>query len=127
MSVHVAEYIAAETDPCAYVAPDCPVHASDCVVIPWQTRRDHNSIVNGNNLIVLQCFGYINSMAVLIMGTVELEPLVTFSGDDPSLCLTLAAIIQRANEHMNHFVSSRVVIFLEFLLPEGYVRLQLLV
>ena len=62
-------------------------------------------------------------MACLIMGSVEFEQpeLVTFSGDDPNLCLTLAAIMHRAHEHMNHFVSSRVVIFGASLLPEDNV------
>ena len=52
---------------------------------------------NRDNLIVLQVFGIVDGMAFLIMGTVEFEPLVTFSCDDPNLCFTLAAIIFTGN------------------------------
>ena len=50
-------------------------------------------------------------MAGRIMGTVELEPLVTLSGDDPNLCWTSAAIIHRTLKNQDPFISSRVVIF----------------
>ena len=66
-------------------------------------------------------------LAILVMGTVEFEPLVTFSCDDPNLCLTLAVIIHQALENMDHFISSRVEIFSALLLPEDNVRLLLLV
>ena len=64
-------------------------------------------------------------MACLIMGSVEFEQpeLVTFSGDDPNLCLTLAAITHQALENVDPFISSRVEIFGALLLPEAEVRL----
>ena len=71
----------------------------DDSIYEQQLRRDQNSIVNGNNLIVLQCFGMVNSMAFLIMGTVEFKLLLTFTCDDPNLCWTFAAIIHRALEN----------------------------
>ena len=66
-------------------------------------------------------------MALLIMGTVEFEPLVIFSGDDPDLCLTLAAMIQRALHNSDPLKLSRVVIFRTVLLPEGNISVKLLV
>ena len=39
-----------------------------------------------------------------------------------NLCFTLAAITQRAIEHINQFVSSSVLILGALLLPEGLIR-----
>ena len=45
-------------------------------------RSNHNRVVDGINLLVLQFFGMIGGVTVLVVGAVEFEPLVIFSCDD---------------------------------------------
>ena len=61
----------------------------------------HDRIVNGNNLIILQFFGMICGMAVLIVGAEEFEPLVIFPGNYSDLRTTLAAIFHQAMTGMS--------------------------
>ncbi len=53
-------------------------------------RSNHNRVIDGINLIVLQFFGMIGGVTVLVVVAVEFEPLVIFSGADSDLCFTLA-------------------------------------
>ncbi len=45
-------------------------------------RRNHNRIVDGSNLVVLQNFLLIVCVTLLVVGTEEFQQLVIFSGDD---------------------------------------------
>ncbi len=69
----------------------------------------------------------IGGVTVLVVGAVEFEPLVIFSCDDSDLCFTFAAIIHRALENSDPFVSMRVEIFLPLLLPKAHIGVKLLV
>ena len=81
--------------------------------------------MNGNNLLVRQCFGFVSGMAKRIMRAVEFEPYVIFSCADPNPCWTSAAIIHQALVNLDPFTSYLVVIFGALLLPEENIRLLL--
>ena len=65
---------------------------------------------------MFQIFGMVDGMTGLIMGTVEFEPLVIFAGDNSDLCLTLAAMIQRAlvSSVLHKFLHEHVNFTLDF-------------
>ena len=106
---------------CAYRfgAPEATMVVRTATSVLHDTRTRCSTPCDGRNPVV-------GSMAILIVGTEEFEPLVTFSSHDPYLCLTFTAMIYRTHEHMNPFICSRIPIWVALLLPEGYVRLILL-
>ncbi len=54
-------------------------------------RSNHSRVVNGINLIVLQFFGMIGGVTVLVVGAVGFEPRVIFYCDDSDLCFTFCS------------------------------------
>ena len=69
-------------------------------------RCNHNRVVDGLNLIVLQFFGMIGGVTVLVVVAVEFDPLVIFSCADSDLCFSFAAIMHRALVNTDPFVSA---------------------
>jgi hypothetical protein len=68
----------------------------------------------------------VSRVTVLVVGTVEFEPLVIWSGDDSDLHFTFAVISQWTLHNSDPFASSRVVILGAMQLPEANVGLKLL-
>ena len=60
-------------------------------------------------------------MTVLIVRTVEFEPLVILSGDESDLSKAFAAIFHRITERADPFIFTGLVIFSAILFPEGKV------
>ncbi len=63
---------------------------------------------------------------MLVVGTVEFEQLVIFSGDDSDLHFTFSEIIDWTLQNSDSFAISQVVIFCVMLFPEANVGVKLL-
>ena len=76
-----------------------------------------------NNLVVLQFFGLVLGVAVLIMCTVEFEPDEIVAGDVFHLRLTTTAVAERTSKRPRPIAGPVVAIRFRILLPEMNIRL----
>ena len=76
-----------------------------------------------NNLIMLQLFGFLVGVAVLVMRTAEFVLLVIRSGDQFHLRMAIASIVHGTSERPVPFAGSLALIFFGVLLPEMNVSL----
>ena len=94
----------------------------DCGEFAWlKVSVRPCKIIDCNNLTMLDIFGMISGMTVLIVGTEEFGQLITTPGDDSDLRFTFAAITQRAPHNSDPFVILRVEIIGAMLFPEANV------
>ena len=76
-----------------------------------------------NNLVVLQFFGLVLCVAVLIMRTAEFEPDEIVAGDVFHLRLTSTAVAERTSKRPRPIAGPVVAIRFRILLPEMNIRL----
>jgi hypothetical protein len=64
-----------------------------------------------NNLVMLQFFGFLVGVVVLVMRTAEFEQLVIRSGDQFHLRMTITSKVHETSERLDPFAGPLVLIF----------------